>query len=86
MSIFCYPDHHSTPDRCVQVQAVDPLQTQRSTWETELLKAIRDAVDDYAGQTIMEDRNQEPHKIFGVQESPDGTSEAADASNLLGPS
>ena len=48
--------------------AADPLQTERSTWETELLKAIRDAADDYARQTTAEDRNQELHKIIGVQE------------------
>ena len=63
--------------------AASPLQTaERSTWETEQLEAIRDAADNYAMQTTTEDRNQELHKIFGVQESPEGTSEAAVASNL----
>ena len=35
------------------------------------------SLDDNARPVIVEDRNQEPHKIYGVQKSPEGTTKAA---------
>ena len=77
----------------IAASLLQTIELQRGKWSTsksprfvdEQLEVIRDAADDYAGQTTVEDRNEEPPKIFGVQESPEGTSEAAAASNLIGP-
>ena len=47
--------------------AASLLRTYENTpREATKLEVIRDAAVNYAIQAIMEDRNQEPHKIFGV--------------------
>ena len=53
------------------LQTIEPQRGKRSVSKSprfvdKQLEVIRDAADDYARQTAMEDRNQELPKIFGV--------------------